>query len=259
MSEPIQATTLRFRNDEIKEWMDRVVPKPGSSYFSKNDDLEWKCALLLLNTGSDPCTLASFPGRLFAMIDFLEWNKTYGFLASEKILAPFPTDPEVRIIRNGNPSVLLDSYVYGKMGPNDEKHWGDLHYPIATKHAGDYDLIVFSQTLEHLYNPLICLQNLNAALKPGGFLFTSVPMLNHLHMGYTFFTMPTPYGLAMWMVQSGFEVLKIGHYGSEQYMHNLAKHNTWWPRWKAYFNKTRRPQIINDARRPVQTWVLARK
>jgi SAM-dependent methyltransferase len=87
--------------------------------------------------------------------------------------------------------------------------------------------VLFAQTLEHLYDPVLCLRNLYDALAPGGYLFTSVPHLNHQHMGMTFFSMPTPMGLGVWATSAGFEVLKIGVFGNEQYIHNLAVHVTW--------------------------------
>lgn len=84
-------------------------------------------------------------------------------------------------------------------------------------------------------------------------------MLNHLHMVPFFFSMPTPYGLATWFARAGFQVLHIGMFGNEEYMHNLANYPTWWPRWQRYFNQSRIPHIQNDPARPVQTWVLARR
>ena len=90
-------------------------------------------------------------------------------------------------------------------------------------------------------------------------MFTSVPMLNHLHMEPFFFSEPTPYGLVVWMKQAGFEVLRVGVFGNQEYMENLARVPTRWiPLWK-YYNESRRPQIINDPRRPVQSWVAVRK
>lgn len=46
---------------------------------------------------------------------------------------------------------------------------------------------------------------------------------------------------------------------THRYVYNLVDEPTWWPKWPRYYNKTRRPQIINDPFAPADVWVLARK
>ena len=257
-----------FPEAEIRQFISSVLPEqigvtnPSTAgYFTKNSDMVSTCAAWKAKTGGcDPCTLALFPGRLFALIDFYEWNETHNFLHPQKVLSLFPDDAEMAALdgRCGTYTPpVVDTWIYGKHP--EIAHWGDLQHPISAAHAGEYDLVLFAQTLEHLYNPQLGIKNVFDALAPGGFVFTSVPMLNHLHMVPIFFTEPTPFGLAMWFKTAGFEVLHVGQYGSEEYMHNLATNVIWWPKWHTYLNVSRRPQIVNDATRPVQTWILARR
>ena len=46
---------------------------------------------------------------------------------------------------------------------------------------------------------------------------------------------------------------------THRYVYSLVDNPTWWPKWPRYYNKTRRPQIINDPFAPADVWVLARK
>jgi len=41
------------------------------------------------------------------------------------------------------------------------------------------------------------MRNIFDALAPGGFFITSMPMLNHLHMGNTFYSTLHPHSLAV--------------------------------------------------------------
>jgi 2-polyprenyl-3-methyl-5-hydroxy-6-metoxy-1,4-benzoquinol methylase len=46
----------------------------------------------------------------------------------------------------------------------------------------EFDFFIFSQTLEHLYNPFEAVKQIYEIVKPGGYVFTSVPTLNIPHM-----------------------------------------------------------------------------
>ena len=138
--------------------------------------------------------------------------------------------------------------------------YADLHYPIMEQHPGGFDLVIFGQTFEHLYDPVLAFRNLYNSMAPGGFLFTSGPYLNHLHSHPFFFSMPTPWGLVMWFKMAGFEVLKVGSFGNSEFLENtVSKYITWWPKIRAYWNFSRTPNIENDMERPGQVWILVRK
>jgi hypothetical protein len=83
--------------------------------------------------------MSPFVGRVFALIDLVEWNATYGFLASKNLLT-LNKDPELTL---ATPTVsgAIDFYVYGDAKHHkDVPHWGDLHYPISLPRAGTYDV-----------------------------------------------------------------------------------------------------------------------
>lgn len=264
----------RFNFREIKTLLERVVPHqqmwpssvggeiddresehPKRAYFEKYADLDANVERVKAATGKDIKQLAAFPGRLFNLLDMLEWNASYGFLNCKRHLSLFATDAEHQF----KSKECIDSTELWMYNNNEKSNDGDLHYPVTLPGAGKYDLVTFSQTLEHIYDPVLALKNLFDALAPGGYLMTSVPNLNHGHMLPIYFSMPTPWGLAVWCKMAGFEPLHTGQFGNRQYVYNLVDEPTWWPKWPRYYNKTRRPQIINDPFAPADVWVLARK
>ena len=83
------------------------------------------------------------------------------------------------------------------------------HSINANKKGDAARMTILLQALEHLYDPVLSLRSLFDAMAPGGYLFTSVPHLNHLHMGQFFFSMPTPWGLALWAEMAGFITVKV--------------------------------------------------
>jgi len=64
-----------------------------------------------------------------------------------------------------------------------ETHAGDLHrVPLELVPRLGYDFVLFSQTLEHLYDPFLAVRNLFDLMVPGGYIFTSTPAENIPHM-----------------------------------------------------------------------------
>lgn len=246
---------LHLETSDIIE-LAALVPKVGHPYYLSHQDIAQEERAIRHRTGLSVFEKARFPCRLYTLLDLVAWNETYGFLAADYLLTLYPTDPEVQLSH----ATHNDTFVFAGKHVVRPRDWGDLHVPLETFAGsrglpgfGRYDLVLFAQTLEHLYDPVLCLRNLYRAMAPGGFLFTSVPMLNHLHMEPFFFSEPTPYGLVVWMKQAGFEVLRVGVFGNQEYMENLARVPTRWISLWKYYNESRRPQIINDPRRPVQS------
>lgn len=93
---------------------------------------------------------AAFPGRLFNLLDMLEWNASYGFLNCKRHLSLFETDAE----HHFKSKECIDSTELWKYNSNESSNDGDLHYPVTLPGAGKYDLVTFSQTLEHIYDPV---------------------------------------------------------------------------------------------------------
>ena len=63
----------------------------------------------------------------------------------------------------------------------DEMICADLDQPLA-KLAGEFDVIVYGDILEHLKNPLAVFRQLNQYLVPGGQIIVSVPNIAHLYV-----------------------------------------------------------------------------
>jgi SAM-dependent methyltransferase len=96
----------------------------------------------------------------------------------------------------------------------------DLHRLALDDEA--YDFALFSQTLEHLYDPVLALQNVRRVLEPGGHVWTSVPTVSFQHqLPHHFATGFTPIGLASLFAHTGFEILAIGQWGNAKYVSQL--------------------------------------
>jgi len=77
------------------------------------------------------------------------------------------------------------------------------------KNKGSYDVIINTQVLEHVPNPLSVLKEFNRILKPGGKLFLTAPQGWGIHgEPYHFFNF-TKYGLKFLFEQAGFKIIYI--------------------------------------------------
>jgi len=128
----------------------------------------------------------------------------------------------------------------------------DLHKLNLVKH--DYDFIICNQTLEHLLNPIHCLEMIRDHLQPGRYFYCNVPANNIPHdVPYHFYTGFTPVGLGAMCEAAGFEIMEIGQWGNLQYMMLMMANQTW-PDYKCMSIPG-----INEPHSPITTWVLARR
>jgi len=193
---------------------------------------------------------ADFP-RIIALLEFDEYVTTHK-LHFEKALA-FNSigahgDPEyaylscenvVNIDYESNPEVF------------------DLHN--LQLDDTDFDFCMINQTLEHVYNPVKCLENIHKHLRPGGVFYCNVPVVNIPHTTpHHHYTGYTPTGLGCVAEAAGFEIMSIGTWGNREYILKLfAEGKTQdWPTMKTM--NTTNPGL-NDADCPVITWIFARK
>ena len=114
---------------------------------------------------------------------------------------------------------------------------------------------MFHQTIEHLYNPFICLKNLHKHLKDGGYLFTSVPTINIPHLVPFHFNGYTPMGLCMLMMSCGFNIKELGFWGNEDYINYIFKNN----KWPDYKELMKNGLIKNEKNKEAQCWILVQK
>jgi len=117
--------------------------------------------------------------------------------------------------------------------------------------------MLFSQTLEHLYNPLLAVKNIFEHMAPGGYVFTSVPTINIPHMIPAHFSGIYPMGLATLFMSVGFNLLEIGQWGNHNYLKFIFKNHTW-PDHNQ-LKEVGNGIIIKEDRKIAQCWCLVHK
>jgi len=224
-----------FSENEIQDTYNKYVLKP-ESYFNRLapiplhlNDKNWKWE------GKD------FP-RIPCLLDFQTWVKKYQIDNIDQLLITGKDDPELEFLNYNNADyVPYDGYS------------GDFHTLSLNK---EYDFVLFSQTIEHLYNPFISMGNLYNHVKKGGYMFTSVPVFNIPHMVPVHFNGYTPIGLCMLMKSVGFNVLEVGYWGNRNYIDYMFKHHDW-PDYRALMDSN--GNITHEKSNEAQTWILVQK
>lgn len=221
-----------FTADEIQTIYYTVVKK-DSSYFEKYKYKLPNCPLKVWNYSWNN---RDFP-RVWGILDFISWIDKYELKEVKDLGFTNPHDPELELL-NAKNNTLLYYPPY------------DLHQPFPDEFQ--FDFFVFNQTIEHLYNPFIAIENIFKIIKPGGYVFTSVPTLNIPHDTPIHFNGYNPMGLAMLFISNGFEVEEIGQWGNAEYITKLFTRQEW-PSLGDLTN------IQNEELNVVQCWILARK
>jgi hypothetical protein len=219
---------------DIHNLYNKHVLKP-ESYFNKfhpfpieKNNMKWKWE------GKD------FP-RIPCVLDFQEWIKKHNINNINNLLITSTSDPEIEFLKYTNVDYV----------PYDGNN-GDFHTLQLDK---EYDFILFNQTIEHLYNPFLSMWNLYHYVKKGGYVFTSVPVLNIPHMVPFHFNGYTPIGLCILMESVGFNTLEIGYWGNNDYINKLFTNKN----WPSYKDLLINNSITHDKGSEVQTWILVQK
>lgn len=94
-----------------------------------------------------------------------------------------------------------------------DKEYGQLTYRCRLEaipvEDGKYDLVLLSQVLEHLPEPLLVLRELHRVLRPGGSLWLTAPLYYREHeQPYDFFRY-TRFGLQHLLTNAGFTVERL--------------------------------------------------
>jgi len=227
-----------FKCKEIDSIFSKV--KKDAAYFQKYEKLDsYKDGII------DEWLVGHDYPRVPCILDFKEWIAKYN-IKPKKLLSTDMSDFELKYISYDRLSYLPYDHI---------SEQGDLHtIDLVEK---DYDFILFSQTLEHLYNPLLAVKNLFNHTSPGGYVFTSVPTINIPHMTPCHFQGIYPMGLATLFMSVGFELIEIGQWGNIYYLEYLfSKHE--WPDYNYLINKGN-GKILNEERNVAQCWCLVRK
>lgn len=262
----VTTPTSLLSADDINElYRTRVLVNDNPGYISRYDGFDFEAEF-----GAAALRRMEFP-RLVILLEFKRLIAANA-IESERLLmlnGGDDADPEMQYLPH------RDVY-YADYEKDPQRH--DLHRLQVGRN--DFDFVLMSQTLEHLYNPLLALNNLFSATCAGGYLWTSVPTVSRQHQLPSHFqTGFTPIGLACLLKQSGFEVIEIGQWGNPKYVshlfdleliptiHNLRR---WSLRARGIRHVTRAAQRLsvrnflsaglhNDFQHPAQTWALARK
>ncbi len=126
---------------------------------------------------------------------------------------------------------------------------------------GRFDLVLFSQVLEHIAEPAAVLAELHRVLKPGGRIWASAPLFYEEHEQPYDFYRYTQFGLRRLFEEAGFRELEVewleGYLGTISYQLDVAARaldNV--PRWQRLAPALRKSSELaarGDLRRKVTT------
>jgi SAM-dependent methyltransferase len=182
-----------FSSDELYKIYNENVKLP-ESYFNKYRYVP-PCPVKKYNYN---WSNYDYP-RVWCILDFIEWIKKYDIKVNN-LGYTCDADPELEFITYVGKKCL--SY------PEYDLHTISMHF------TNEFDFFLFNQTIEHLYNPFEAIKQIYNIVKPGGYVFTSVPTLNIPHMTPIHFNGYTPMGLALLFASANFEIVEIGQWGN---------------------------------------------
>ncbi len=259
------STSLLSAEEIARLYRDRVLVNDNAEYLTRYDGFDFEAAF-----GADVLRRMEFP-RLVIILEFKRLIAHHR-IRSERLLmlnGGESADPEAQHL----PHAAVE---FADYATDPERH--DLHQLQVARR--DFDFVLMSQTLEHLYNPLLALNNLHAVMRDGGYLWTSVPTVSRQHqLPAHFQTGFTPIGLGCLLRQSGFDVVELGQWGNAKYISHLfdleliptihdlrrASLRAHGLRHVARASVRLSPRnfisagLHNDFEHPAQTWALARK
>jgi SAM-dependent methyltransferase len=128
----------------------------------------------------------------------------------------------------------------------------DLHSLNLTE--DDFDFVMVNQTLEHLYDPIRCLENIYKHMRKGGMLYLNAPANGLPHEDpFHYYTGFTATGLGVMLELAGFKLLSVGQWGNIEYIKKMFETNSWLD-----YKQLKNPGK-NDMYCPVIVWAFAVK
>jgi SAM-dependent methyltransferase len=225
---------ILFNDKELHNIYNEKV-KLSESYFKKYETLPI-CPVKMYNYNWGHYDFS----RTWCILDFIEWTKKYN-INIEHLGYTDDVDPELEFIFPSKKTIVT----YPQY---------DLH-TISADFKNEFDFFLFNQTIEHLYNPFEAIKQIYEIVKPGGYVFTSVPTLNIPHITPIHFNGYTPMGLAMLFKSANFEIIEIGQWGNYHYIQELWKTHS----WPGYFTLNNNNVVTNEEKNVCQCWILAKK
>ena len=220
-----------FTEDELTSIYNHLVKK-DSHYFNRYTEMP-DCPVRNWNHNWSRHDMP----RNFAILDFIEWTNKHSIQVGNELGITCTCDPEIEFVSYNN-TTLLEYPPY------------DLHIDYKQFHSY-FDLFIFNQTIEHLYNPFMALDNIFKYVKPGGYVFTSVPTINIPHHTPIHYNGYNPMGLALLFLSTGFEVIEMGQWGNYDYINQLFYSHSW--------PDASQVSHVNEERNVAQCWILARR
>ena len=99
-------------------------------------------------------------------------------------------------------------------------------YQCHTLHDWDfgyYDLVIFSHVIEHLFNPLLCLENIKLVMKPDALLVICTPVKPHfLPWGKGHFHEMDQYRFKKLIARAGLEIIQWERFRNGPLLSNLG-------------------------------------
>lgn len=227
---------MNFTEEDMNTIYNTKV-KLSDEYFKKYEVLP-ECPVINYKNG---WVGRDYP-RNRCILDFRDWVKKHNLENVEHLAYTFKDDPELEFV---------------KFAKHTELPFPPYNLHTVSEHFKDeFDFFIFNQTLEHLYNPFEAVKQIHATVKPGGYVFTSVPTLNIPHFMPYHFNGFTPMGLVMLFKSVNFEIIEIGQWGNYDYIQQLFK-KQFWPD----INDLKTPNgiITNEEVNVCQCWILVRK
>jgi len=225
---------VAYTEDELKEIYEKI--RLPEAYFQKSS----RRTLPPSPIGRQWTKAFDYP-RTQCILDFRDWVQKYNLQKPRHLGCTFD-DFELKFMSPEKKTVLT-------YPPHD------LH-TLSQTCTEKFDFFIFSQTLEHLYNPYKAVGEIASLVESGGYVFTSVPTINIPHSTPIHFSGIYPMGLAVLFLVNGFEVVEMGQWGNLQYIQKMfATHS-----WPSYVDlKDKQGKVPNEERNVCQCWILARK
>jgi SAM-dependent methyltransferase len=232
----------KFNEGELRAIYYEKVKKP-TSYFNRYKEMPECPVAAWRNVNDVPAFSDPLPAwdghdapRCFTILDFIDWVDKHNLKSVDRLAYTCNTDPELEFLE-AKERVLLE------YPPHDLHELPDF--------SEKFDFFIFNQTIEHLYNPFVALENIYKNIKIGGYVFTSVPTINIPHITPIHFNGYNPMGLALLFLSVGFEVVEMGQWGNYKYINKLFDTHKW--------PSVNECGISNEEKNVCQCWILAKK
>ena len=186
-----------------------------------------------------------FP-RVISLLEFEKYIEKYQFNIDKLLVFSGDKDPEIEYLNGRYRQILNIEYE-----KNPELY--DLHNLQINKH-NNFDFVCLHQILEHLYNPVLCLENIKKYMAKGGYLYINVPICNPPHSEpFHFYTGYTLMGLLCIAKTAGFKILEAGQWGNKEYFGRVfgITGERWWVDYRML-----QTSGLNDITFPVIAWTL---